>query len=49
MGILIAVASKNNIEDVLNFMNNNEDCLIKENLCPQLRPTGKIKHKTLRK
>ena len=30
MGILLAVVSKNNIEDVLSFINFNDDCLIKE-------------------
>lgn len=30
IGVLLAIASKNNLKDVLDFMNRNDDCLIKE-------------------
>tara|TARA_X000000950_G_scaffold108424_2_gene136752 strand:- start:19884 stop:21596 length:1713 start_codon:yes stop_codon:yes gene_type:complete len=43
MGILLAIVSKNNIDDVLSFINFNEDCLIKESHLSAIKANWKDK------
>lgn len=48
IGIFIAIASKNNKDEVINFMKNNKDCLIKINQISVLKVNWKDKANNIR-